>query len=178
MNIRFAILGFLSWKPVSGYDLKKMFTDSVFIYWSGNNNQIYKELIQLTREGMVTNEIENQESGPSKKVYTITKKGLSELKTLIQLSPEQPQIRNSFLIQLAWADILKPDELNSLLEKYENEVYMQSQMHKERKRRGIPGPARTKRESYLWDMIQENFISYYENELTWVLKLKKEIVRK
>ena len=59
MNIRYAILGFLSWKPLSGYDLKKMFVESVFIYWSGNNNQIYKELIQLTREEMVTNEIKN-----------------------------------------------------------------------------------------------------------------------
>ena len=90
MNVRYAILGFLSWKSLSGYDLKKMFVESAFIYWSGNNNQIYKELIQLTKDALVTNEIENQESGPSKKIYTITEKGLSELRTWIQSSPELP----------------------------------------------------------------------------------------
>ena len=40
MAIRYAILGLLSWRPFTGYDLKKMIGDSVFLYWSGNNNQI------------------------------------------------------------------------------------------------------------------------------------------
>ena len=42
MTIKYAILGLLSWKPFSGYDLKKIFVDSASLYWSGNNNQIYR----------------------------------------------------------------------------------------------------------------------------------------
>ncbi|RPI32756.1 MAG: DUF4180 domain-containing protein, partial [Chloroflexota bacterium] len=42
MDIKFAILGYLSWRPFSGYDLKKLFADSAAFYWSGNNNQIYR----------------------------------------------------------------------------------------------------------------------------------------
>ncbi len=173
MNVKYAILGFLSWRPSTGYDLKKMFVDSTFIYWSGNNNQIYKALVELHREGLVTNEVQHQDKSPSRKIYTITGKGLSELRRWTLASPEPPQHRNTFLIQLAWADRLERGELNELLEKYEHEVHMQSLMNQEQKRRRLLDPARTSREAYLWDMIAENRVSAYENELKWIRALRK-----
>jgi len=45
MTIQFAVLGLLSGKPSSGYELKKVFEDSPYLYWSGNNNKIYKSLL-------------------------------------------------------------------------------------------------------------------------------------
>ncbi len=66
MTIDYAILGLLSWKPLSGYDLKKLFSDSSILYWSGNNNQIYKALIQLHQDGLVSQETQLQESLPAK----------------------------------------------------------------------------------------------------------------
>ena len=175
MTIKYAILGFLSWRSFTGYDLKKMFLDSVFFYWSGNNNQIYRTLVQLHREELVTLEIQHQKSGPSRKVYTITEKGSLELREWVLSSPESPQLRNSFLIQLAWADQLGPDELNDMLDKYEHEVHMQSLMCQEQKRRNLINPARTKRENYLWSMISDNWIAFYENEMAWVHKLRKDL---
>ncbi len=175
MNIKYAILGFLSWHPFTGYDLKKVFTDSEFIYWSGNNNQIYRTLMQLNREELVTNEVHHQDNYPSRKVYTITEKGLAELREWILSSPELPQLRNTFLIQLSWADQLEHSELDSLLGKYEYEIHMQLLMRQERDRRGSANPARTPREAYLWDMIFQNWITSYENELSWVHKVRKEL---
>jgi len=52
---------------------------------------------------------------------------------------------------------------------------MQILLQKEQQRRGTFSPARTSREVYLWDMIQENVISSYENELTWLEKIRKVI---
>ena len=178
MNIKYAILGFLSWRPFTGYDIKKVFTESEFIYWSGNNNQIYRTLMQLHREELVTNEVQYQENYPPRKVYTITDKGLDELREWVLSSPELPQIRNTFLIQLAWADQLESSELDSLLEKYEYEIQMQLLMRQERERRGSANPARTPREAYLWDMIFQNWIITYENELAWVRKLRSELKEK
>jgi DNA-binding PadR family transcriptional regulator len=172
MNIRYAILGFLSWRSLTGYDLKKIFVDSPFIHWSGNNNQIYKSLIELHRAGLVTNKVEHQEKSPSRKVYTITDKGASELRRWILSSPELPQYKNTFLIHLAWADQLEPSELDALLDKYEHEIYMQLLMCQEQKKRRLVNPARTKREAYLWDMIAENRILAYESELAWVRTLR------
>jgi PadR family transcriptional regulator AphA len=175
MTIKYAILGFLSWRPLTGYDLKKMFVDSVFIYWSGNNNQIYRTLVQLRQEELVTSQVEHPESGPSRKAYTITEKGMSELRQWLLSAPELPQLKNPFLIQLAWADKLEPDELDTLLEQYEHEIYTQSLMVREQKRRNRINPARTPRESYLWEAISDNRIDFYENELAWVRKLRKEL---
>lgn len=178
MTIKYAILGFLSWRPLSGYDLKKIFADSMFFYWSGNNNQIYTTLVQLHKEKLVAGEVQHQESGPSRKIYTITEKGLSELRAWLLSAPEPPQLRNSFLIQLAWADQLELGELDTLLAKYEYEVQMQALMCREQKRRNLVNPARTHRESYLWDMIADNWIAFYEHELAWTQKLRQELAEK
>lgn len=175
MSIKYAILGLLSWKPSTGYDLKKIFEESSTMYWSGNNNQIYKALLQLNEEGLVTNEVQHQENSPSKKVYTITETGLKSLNEWVLSMPKVPELRKTFLIQLSWADQLNDDELNTLLMNYENEIKMQIVLHQEKKRRGNFSPNRTSRETYLWSMITDNIISSFESELNWVQKLLKEL---
>ncbi len=175
MSINHAILGILSCKPLTGYDLKKIIQESPFMYWSGNNNQIYKSLVELLEEGFVTNEVYHQENSPSKKIYTITKEGITELKEWVLSSTEPPELKKQFLVQLAFADQLLPEELNTLLSGYENQIRMQILMQKEKLRRGTFSPGRSPREVYLWDMIHENIITSYESELTWLEKLRKGI---
>jgi len=175
MSINHAILGILSFKPLTGYDLKKIIQDSPFMYWSGNNNQIYKSLLELHDEGFVTSEVQHQESSPSKKIYTITKEGLAELKEWILASPEPPEFKKTFLIQLAWADLLSTEEINTLLSDYENQVKMQILLLKESARREGFAPDRSSREKKLWNLIHDNLISSYENELVWVQKARREL---
>lgn len=189
MSIEYAILGLLSWRPMTGYNIKKMFAGSAAFYWSGNNNQIYTTLVKLHENGLVTREVEIQEDSPSRKIYSITPKGQAELKNWLFSEPEPPELKNTFLIQLAWADQLSPEELDMLLEKYEAEIQMQVSMLQTQKQQKNIAPsgmvrdayinaslARTPREAVLWGMIQENWISFYENELKWVRKLRKQLV--
>ncbi len=143
--------------------------------WSGNNNQIYKALVEILEEGFVTHEVRHQESSPSKKIYTITEEGLAELREWVLSSPEPPEFKKTFLIQLAWADQLSACELDAMLSEYENELKAQMLMQNEKQRRGLFSPARSARELYLWDMIYENIISSYENELDWLKKLRAGI---
>jgi DNA-binding PadR family transcriptional regulator len=72
MSIKYAILGYLSWTPLTGYDLKKRFEESAAFHWSGNNNQIYKALVELHGEELVTLEVQQQPDAPPRKIYTIT----------------------------------------------------------------------------------------------------------
>jgi DNA-binding PadR family transcriptional regulator len=172
MSIKHAILGFLSWQSFSGYDLKKMFADSNILYWSGNNNQIYKTLLQLNEEGLVTQHIQYQESLPAKKIYSITPKGLQELKQWLLSTPEPSEFQKSFLIQLSWAEQLSAEELLRLLDMYEEQVHMQLLMQKEKIRRGENSPKRSEREVFVWEMINQNSVSFYESELAWLYKLR------
>lgn len=176
MSIKFAILGILSWKPATGYELKKIFEESTFMYWSGNNNQIYKALLQLQDDELVTSEVIHQDSSPSKKIYTITEEGLKELKKWIMSSPEAPEIKKAFLVQFAWSDILSDQELNELLTNYENEIKAQLVMQQEKSRRALHSPDRSPREGLIWELISENIISTYHNELNWILKVRQRLM--
>ena len=53
MPLSHAILGFLDYQPMSGYDLKKYFDQSVAHFWSATQSHIYKALENLENEGMV-----------------------------------------------------------------------------------------------------------------------------
>jgi len=176
MSIKYAILGILSCQPSTGYEIKKIIEDSSVMYWSGNNNQIYKSLVQLLEDGLATHEVRHQESAPSKKIYTITPEGLAELRNWTLSAPEPPEFKKSFLTQLAWADQLSPGELDGLLKNYEEEVGSRLFMQQEKTRRGEAfAPNRTAREAYLWSMIEENVESFYLSEWQWVRKLREEL---
>lgn len=172
MSIQHAILGFLSWRPLTGYDLKKLFADSEFFYWSGNSNQIYRTLVQLHKEGLVTRKVEHQENYPDRKVYTLTDEGRAVLRAWAASAPELPELRHAFLVQLAWADLLPPQELDALLQAYEDQVRAQLLICQEQERRGEIDPARTGREAYLWRAIAGNWIGFYEHELAWARELR------
>ncbi len=175
MSIKYAILGLLSWKPSTGYELKKTFEESSSMYWSGNNNQIYKTLVQLKEEGLVTSETQHQEGLPSKKIYTITGEGITELKEWVISAPEAPEFKKAFLIQLAWSELLSNEELFELLTKYENEIKLQLLLHQEKVKRGNASPDRTQRETFIWNMIDENILSSYRNELEWIQNLRSRL---
>ena len=165
-----------------------MFAGSTALYWSGNNNQIYTTLVKLHKSDLVSREIEHREDGPSRKIYSITEKGQAELVAWLRTEPEPPQLKNPFLIQLAWADRLDEDELDGQLAKYEDQMQMQLTMFQMQAQQGNISPsgtprdayintalARTPREALLWSMIHENWISFYQSELDWVRRLRKEL---
>ena len=96
---------------------------------------------------MVINKIEYQEKLPAKKIYSITNEGTSELKQWITSDIDKLEFKKTFLIRLAWSELLDDDELYSLLSKYENEIQIQLLIHQEKIRRGNDSPERTEREN-------------------------------
>ncbi len=177
MDISYAMLGILSWKPSTGYELKKIFEESTFMPWSGNNNQIYKNLQSLHESGLITSETVHQDGIPSKKIYTITKKGMDHLKIWLSTAPVAPTFKKPFLVQLAWSDMLTKEELEDLLTKYEKEVENQLVIQKDKYDRENDWPNRNTKETFIWNMIAVNLMSSLQCELDWVQKLKRQLSR-
>jgi PadR family transcriptional regulator AphA len=177
MNFKFALLGLLSRGPISGYDLKKQIANSAVLYWSGNNNQIYRTLVQLHDEGLVTYQVEMGAELPVKKIYSISPQGLADLKSWLRSSPETPELRNDFLIRLAWADLLDEQDFMALLDEYEEEIRILALMEKEKNRRSTAVEANPSKAAYLLSMIGENMVAFYENELAWLQKLRQGLER-
>lgn len=76
---KYAILGILSFGPMSGYDIKKFYEQSVASFWSESYGQIYPILKRLAKEGLATKSIQKQEGKPDRHIYAITEKGRDEL---------------------------------------------------------------------------------------------------
>lgn len=114
MSLKHAILGFLSFKPFSGYDLKKAFDNSVRHFWPANQSQIYRTLSQMTDEGLIEKEVIEREERLDMKIYSITKAGRAELHEWLATPLPPKDVREALLIQVFFGGKLSDDELLNL----------------------------------------------------------------
>ncbi len=178
MSIEYAILGLLVQEPMSGYDLKKIISRSNTFYWSGNNNQIYNELISLHKDGFLSQEIIFQENKPPRKIYAVTGSGKEKLVGWLRLKPQPPERKHPFLIQLAWANLLSEPEVDEMLAGYEEEISTRLVMAQRQEDLTMANQILTSRQSFFWEHIQKNWIGFYRTELEWIQSLRAELGNK
>jgi PadR family transcriptional regulator AphA len=178
MSIKYIILGYLSWQPLTGYDLKKIIAASETLPWSANNNQIYGALVQLHKEGWVNKTIEEGEGTPNRHIYQATEAGRTALRDWVQTPPGPPQGKKAFLHQLMWADCLESEGIDQLLEAYLDEVSNQLFLLRVQADRKPNNPGRTPREEFLWEQIYKNWITQYEAEVQWIRDTRRELAVK
>lgn len=115
MSLRHAVLGFLSVRPFTGYDLKKTFDDTVRHFWSSDKAALYRMLAELEREGLAISEVIPQDRRPDRHLYSLTEAGRAELDRWLRSPLEPPIRREPFLIQVFFSDRLTPEERDALL---------------------------------------------------------------
>lgn len=90
-TLKYAILGLLNQKEMTGYDLMKQFESTLCEFWSAKHSQIYPELKKLTEEGCIAYKQESSDNGLEKKLYHITDEGQREFMSwLSSETPAQP----------------------------------------------------------------------------------------
>ncbi|WP_278265809.1 PadR family transcriptional regulator [Nocardia sp. AG03] len=112
MSLRHALLGLLADHPASGYDLLRLFKESLANVWPATQSQIYTELTKLA----ATDRISVSDEGPrGRKEYTITPQGRADLHTwLTDPTPPTPA-RNETLLRVFFLDALTPTEAATYL---------------------------------------------------------------
>jgi DNA-binding PadR family transcriptional regulator len=96
---KYAILGVLSLKSASGYDIKKFCDETIAHFWQENYGHIYPVLKQLEEEKLVAKATEISE-GKLKHVYSITALGRERIADWLSIQPEAPKPRYEFLLKL------------------------------------------------------------------------------
>lgn len=177
MSLKHALLGFLDLMPLSGYDLSKMFDDSVNFYWPATHSQIYRTLKQLLEDGMVTREIVEQSIHPDKKVYSITERGREELRRWVASPLDLPTVRHGLLVQLAFASRLDDEEIIHLLAAYAAKLRERLDLYHSNGQQAQLEYARSAKERLLWGLILENGIRTYECELQWAEEAIRDLQR-
>jgi len=117
MSLKHAILGFLSIKALTGYELKKAFDRSVEHFWPADQSQIYRTLSKLVDEGLLTVEEIPVESRLNQKRYHITEAGSENLIQWLSRPLADHESREPFLIQIFFASLLPGNAILPILEK-------------------------------------------------------------
>ncbi len=173
MSLPHAILGFLDYQPMSGYDLKKYFDQSVTHFWSATQSHIYKALEDLEEREMVESQVIQQDGKPNRKQYKITDAGRTELRRWVSTPLPVESRREAWLIQVFFAHNLDNEEIASL---FENRIERlraslsqcqtaQKYIDENEKHVG------QRRMSRLWQLTLDYGIDYFENEIRWLEKM-------
>jgi PadR family transcriptional regulator, regulatory protein AphA len=170
MPLEHAILAFLEQAPMSGYDLKKYFDQSIAHFWSASQSHIYKALDNLEKKGWLTCKLIPQEGKPNRKEYDITALGHAELRRWLTTPLPFEQVRVGWLIQIFFSQGSNNEEIAALLEAHIEEfrrrlaVYntvAQAAIDENACRLGLERPRE------LWQITLDYGIAHYEHELAW-----------
>jgi DNA-binding PadR family transcriptional regulator len=100
MALSDSILVLLTERPMSGYDLAKLFDASIGFFWTADHQQIYRELGRLKEKGHVDVHEVIQSGRPNKLIYTITQSGLAALKSWSRKPRAPAPIKDDLLVRL------------------------------------------------------------------------------
>jgi DNA-binding PadR family transcriptional regulator len=163
MSLQYAILGLLSYKSMSGYDIKLIIDKSINYFWSAHLSQIYRELSLLENKELISSIIEKQNDRPDKKIYSIEESGKIVFNEWLKSTPNSlsAPVRDEFSARVFFGSHLQHNELINLFEKFIEEKRMKAK-------------ALSAIESYISKMADE--FNTQEDKLYWGLTLKRGIM--
>jgi len=120
----YVILGLLTFREMSGYDLKQLINKSItHFYWSPAKSQIYGELRRLESHGLVTMREVPQTLRPDKRLYHITSKGIEAMQHWLEHSGVEPDsYKSALLLKVFFGHMLSPSTTTGLLEERRQQV--------------------------------------------------------
>lgn len=116
MNIRYLILGLLTRKPMTGYDVKSSLEDLKWLVDVPSYGSLYPALHGLLEDEMVTLTVVPREGKPSRKVYSITESGSKALQDWLHQPVESDTSQKAFVTRLLLAGSFSQDGLRDYLE--------------------------------------------------------------
>jgi PadR family transcriptional regulator AphA len=129
MSLRHAVLGLLTWQPMTGYELAGKFDVSLGNAWHASHSQIYPELGKLEDEGMI--EVVARGARTSR-TYGVTDDGRAELRRwLVEVEPNRQQRSESGVRTFLAPRLLEPADARRALERDLRDVLAQRAMLEE-----------------------------------------------
>ena len=120
MSLRMAILGLVSYKEMSGYDINKLFAGSLKFFFTAPQSQVYRELNTLKKDGFIIERREEQSSRPSKNMFSITEDGKTVLYDWLMECGEEQHFaqRLPYIFKIFFAAKIPDEALLSSLERF------------------------------------------------------------
>jgi len=128
---RFALLGLLSWKPMSGYDVKKIVDIGLSHFWNENYGQIYPTLDSLVTEGLAKKSEDISRGKRKRYVYSITDTGVEAFREWLALPADPPIVRNELQLKFFLSSRLPTKTTLRIIEDYRSQQQQVLQEYRE-----------------------------------------------
>ena len=162
MPLAHAILASLDFQPMTGYDLKKFFDQSVGHFWTTTQSHIYKALNDLESQGWAQKQPSPRKTSPTGRSIPSRNRAFELRRWLTTPLPPTP-VREAWLIQIFFRNSSN-EEITALLEA-RLRISARSWTNTRRKRnRLLPleVPPGLERAQALWQTTLDYGRAYYE----------------
>jgi PadR family transcriptional regulator AphA len=109
------VLGLLSKRPLSGYDIKAIVDRSTRFFWAASYGQIYPELRRLEADGLIEGK-DTPTGERRRRVYELTPDGRKALVEWLLGPTVTIELRDESLLRLFFGDALPTEQALMLLE--------------------------------------------------------------
>ena len=108
--LKHGILGLISNGDKTGYEIMRVFRDSLSHFWTAQTSQIYRELQTMEKAGWITQTHVQQTGKPDKNVFSITPDGHDELVRWLRDDNLAASLKNPILLKTFFMGELRPVE--------------------------------------------------------------------
>jgi DNA-binding PadR family transcriptional regulator len=114
--LKYVLLGLLHQQPRHGYDLRRVFEELLGGTWPLNIAQVYTALSALERDGLIECDVVPADTGPDRKVYSLSEVGEKELRRWLE-EPGRPivQLRDETVHKVLVAALVGDDGVLDLV---------------------------------------------------------------
>ncbi len=171
MSLKHALLGLLTYQPMTGYELKQFFDSTIHHFWNAELSQIYPTLKSLEEQKLVEMHVEAQESRPNRKVYEISEPGRDELRRWLREPMMPAGLRDPFLVKVFFGTEISAEDMLVQLRRQMEEQQMvlafDETVLRERIRHAQEHEAYSTRHALYWTLTLEMSMAYRRAYVKW-----------
>jgi len=184
MSLPFGLLGLLKYNDSTGYDLAKLYKDSLSTFWRAQHSQIHRELNSMEEKGWVISQVVIQDGKPNKRVFSITDSGKEAFNEWVKTPANLYQNYNSPLLMQVFFGAAAPKEILRVLKNEHDARVAGLEPHIQKYETILDIYKSTfkngKEESIYWQMVLDYGIAQAKMMIDWtqncIDKLERELL--
>jgi DNA-binding PadR family transcriptional regulator len=171
LSLKHALLGLLSYEPMTGYELKQFFDSSIEHFWNAELSQIYPTLKSLEDADYVVKHVQVQDTRPNRKVYEITDAGREEFLRWMRTATPPADLRDAFLVKVFLGTEVPVEDMLLLMhrqmEEHQKAIAFAETVLRPRINHAVGHEKFTTKHALYWTLTLEMSLAYRRAYVEW-----------
>jgi PadR family transcriptional regulator AphA len=171
--LKYAILGFLNYRPMTGYDIEQWMKVSTGHFWHARISQIYTTLKGLESDQLVISHVEPGAGKPDRRVYTLTDVGRDDLLKWLNEPLIEPEVKKDTLLLklffgLPAGKVALLTQLRLQLELHKNQKHVYAEQSPREMMRFLAEQPELAEHALLWELTRRYGEMYEAAYIQWL----------